>query len=187
LTDCGGIDPYAENEAEQKAQNQQQQEQSSVAQDIKDTVAGALSAWAKDNGAAGPVQGNDLGQAIGHIGALVQSMYEMVQGGVLALGGGTEAVVTAPAAATGVGAVIPAAGVGAAALGVAEVAHGGAVFGNTLSNIHAASEHKKGARESTRGKHEKKKPGRATTKDRQKPGWKPRTPPRPQDMPPKED
>jgi hypothetical protein len=122
-------------------------------QDIKDTAAGAISAWAKDNGAAGPVQGNDLGQAIGHIGALVQGMFEMVQGGTAALAGGTEAVVTAPAAATGVGAVIPGAGVGVAVLGVAEAAHGAAVFGNTLSNIHMA-EHTKGARESTTGKHE---------------------------------
>ncbi len=130
------------------------QEQSSVAQDIKDTAAGAISAWAKDNGAAGPVQGNELGQAIGHIGALVQGMFEMVQGGTAALAGGTEALVTAPAAATGVGAVIPGAGVGVAVLGVAEAAHGAAVFGNTLSNIHAASEHKTGERESTRGKHE---------------------------------
>lgn len=43
-------------------------------------------------------------------------------------------------------------------------------------------EHTKGARKSTWGKHSKPRPGRATTKDRLKPGFKPRTPPRPQDM-----
>jgi len=48
---------------------------------MKDTAAGAISAWAKDNGVADPVQGNDLGHAIGHIGALVQGTYEMVQRG----------------------------------------------------------------------------------------------------------
>jgi hypothetical protein len=31
-------------------------------------------------------------------------------------------------------------------------------------------------------KHTKPRPGRSNTKDRQKPGFKPRTPPRPQDM-----
>jgi len=45
----------------------------------------------------------------------------------------------------------------------------------------AAKEHTKGARKSTSDKHFKPKPGRATTKDRLKPGFKPRTPPRPQD------
>jgi RHS repeat-associated protein len=43
-------------------------------------------------------------------------------------------------------------------------------------------EHTKGARKSTWGKHSKPRPGRSTTKDRLKPGFKPRTPPRPQDM-----
>jgi hypothetical protein len=121
-----------------------------------------------------PVQGNDLGQAIGHIGALVQGMFEMVQGGTAALAGGTEALVTAPAAATGVGTVIPGAGVGVAILGVAEAAHGAAVFGNTLSNIHAASEHKKGARPSTEEKHTGKHSSRTGDKLRKDPGWQPK-------------
>jgi RHS repeat-associated protein len=57
----------------------------------------------------------------------------------------------------------------------------------TAEDAHNSAEHKKGARESTRERHQNPRPGRGTTKDRQKPGWKPRTPPRPQDMPPKED
>jgi RHS repeat-associated protein len=148
-------------DAQHKDSATQKEEQSSVVQDVKDTAAGALSAWAKDNGASGPLQGNDLGQAIGHIGALVQGMYEIVQGGTVAIAGGTEALATAPAGATGVGLVIPGAGVAAAVVGVAEAAHGAAVFANTLSNIYMASEHSKGERESTRGKHEE---GQARTK-----------------------
>ena len=46
----------------------------------------------------------------------------------------------------------------------------------------SAKEHTKGARPSTRDKHTKPRPGRATTKDRQNPKFKPRTPPRPQDI-----
>jgi len=46
----------------------------------------------------------------------------------------------------------------------------------------AAKEHTKGERKSTSDKHTKLRPGRQTTKDRLKPGFKPRTPPRPQDL-----
>ena len=52
-----------------------------------------------------------------------------------------------------------------------------------VPHIHYA--HRKGKRTSTWDKHTKPRPGRETTKDRQKPGWKPRTPPRPQDIVPK--
>ena len=47
--------------------------------------------------------------------------------------------------------------------------------------------HDKGKRKSTWDKHTKRRPGRSTTKDRLKPGFKPRTPPRPQDLEPKEE
>ena len=42
---------------------------------------------------------------------------------------------TAPASATGVGAVLPAVGVGAAVVGTVAVGHGAYVAGNTLNNI----------------------------------------------------
>jgi RHS repeat-associated protein len=118
---------------------------SSFLQTLNETAQGAVSAWAHDNGAPLQPQGNDLGQAIGHIGALVQGLGEMALGGLAALGGGTEAVVTAPAAATGVGTIIPAAGVGVATLGAAVAIHGAGVTGNTLSNIYRESAAKEGS------------------------------------------
>jgi hypothetical protein len=51
------------------------------------------------------------------------------------VGGGGEAIVTAPAAGTGVGIVVPATGVAVAAGGVVLTAHGAAVTHNTLNNI----------------------------------------------------
>jgi hypothetical protein len=51
----------------------------------------------------------------------------------------------------------------------------------TQPNPSAASEHTKNKQNKNKDRHEKNRPGRPTTKDRQKPGFKPRTPPRPQD------
>jgi len=51
------------------------------------------------------------------------------------VGGGGEALVTSPAAGTGAGIVVPAAGVATAGVGALVTAHGTAVGGNTLHNI----------------------------------------------------
>ena len=75
------------------------------------------------------------GRVIGHGVAILQGVTEVVTGGNMIAGGGTEAVVTSPAATTGVGAVVPAAGVGVAIGGAALVVHGGAVLINTAKNI----------------------------------------------------
>jgi hypothetical protein len=72
---------------------------------------------------------------VGHGLALVQSANEIVRGAQAIAGGTGEAVVTAPASATGVGAVLPAVGVGAAVVGTVAVGHGAYVAGNTLNNI----------------------------------------------------
>ncbi len=97
-------------------------------QTVNETAQGAVSAWAKDNGAPLEEQGNDVGRALGHIGATVQGLFEMVQGGTVAVLGGAEAVAASP---TVVGS---APGVVAAAAGTAEVIHGGAVLKNALGN-----------------------------------------------------
>lgn len=61
-----------------------------------------------------------------------------------------------------------AAGAGAVAAGpIGWVIGGAVVIGATL----LAAEHTKGKRGSTHDKHTKSRPGRPTTKDRQKPNW----------------
>lgn len=103
---------------------------------LTNTLNGAASAFAEDNGLKGlDAPQTKTGRAIGHGVALVQSAVEIVGGAAAIIVGGGEAIVTSPAAATGVGAVVPAAGVAAAAVGTAGVLHGSAVAGNTLGNI----------------------------------------------------
>jgi RHS repeat-associated protein len=101
-----------------------------------ETVNGAASALSEDNGMGRMNEPqNKAGRAIGHGLALVQSGVEIV-GGVKAIAAGSAgAIVTSPAAGTGVGAVLPAAGVGVVVVGTAGVLHGVAVGANTLGNI----------------------------------------------------
>ena len=114
------------------------QEKQSLTQRLKEgasqTILGATSAFLQDNGINVDSAGNSVGRFIGHGAALVQGVVEVVQGSNLAAAGGTEAVLTAPATGTGVGALIPAAGVAVATVGVIEVVHGGAVIANTIHN-----------------------------------------------------
>ena len=110
------------------------------------TVGGVVNAVDRNNGfniGAGLPE-NSLGTAIGNGISLIQSTVEMFVGSGLALGGGTEAAVTAPAAGTWVGAIIPGAGVGVAIAGVEIAAHGTMVGANTLSNILNAPTQKSG-------------------------------------------
>lgn len=109
---------------------------SSAKQTVKETITGAASAFAEDNGAT-PMDGpqNQVGRAIGHGVALVQAGTEIAVG-VSAIGsGGGEAIVTSPACGTGVGCVAPATGVAVAVGGVVLTAHGTYVGANTLNNI----------------------------------------------------
>jgi RHS repeat-associated protein len=108
----------------------------SAKQNAKETFNGAVSAFAEDNG-AGPLdtKQNRVGRAIGHGVAIVQSGAEIVDGVSAINAGGGEAVVTAPACATGVGCVAPAIGAGAVVGGVVLTIHGAAVAVNTLNNI----------------------------------------------------
>ncbi len=114
------------------------QEKQSLTQRLKEgasqTILGATSAFLQDNGINVDSAGNSVGRFIGHGAALVQGVVEVVQGSNLAAAGATEAFVTAPASGTGVGALIPAAGVAVATVGVIEVAHGGGVLANTIHN-----------------------------------------------------
>ncbi len=100
------------------------------------TTRGAISAWAEDNGAA-PIPGEQtsVGRAIGHIGAVVQAGVEIYTGVSGMIGGTGEAIVTSPAAGTGVGAVVPAAGVGMAVGGAILAGHGISVLYNTYKNV----------------------------------------------------
>ena len=95
---------------------------------LNETAKGAVSTWAHDNGAPLDDQGNDLGRALGHIGSTVQGLYEIAQGGSLAIAGGAEAVVASPSV---VGSVP---GVAAAVVGTAAVVHGSVVLKNSLQN-----------------------------------------------------
>lgn len=109
---------------------------SAVGRTLLNTVEGAASALAEDNGLGGTSgPQNSVGRGIGHGIALAQSVTEVVGGVVIAAGGGAEAIVTAPAVATVVGAAAPAAGVAVAAGGVVTAAHGALVGANTINNI----------------------------------------------------
>jgi RHS repeat-associated protein len=104
--------------------------------DWLDTVRGAVSAWGEANGATRIPGGQTSGgRAVGQIAAIAQGLAEIAQGIGLIGGGLTETVVTSPAAGTGVGAVIPAAGLGVAVIGGAEVVHGGIVIINAVRDI----------------------------------------------------
>ena len=107
-----------------------------MADTVDRTANGALSTWSENNG-FGSVDGpqNKLGRAAGHALSLLQSGVEIYSGASAIVGGGGEAVATAPAATTGVGVVVPAVGVATVIGGVVTVIHGGAVGVNTLVNI----------------------------------------------------
>jgi hypothetical protein len=77
---------------------------------------------------------NTLGRGVGHGVSLLQAAVELEAGVGMMLGGG-EALVTSPAAATGVGAVVPGAGVATVVAGAAVTTHGIAVGANTLNSI----------------------------------------------------
>ncbi|HEU4932648.1 MAG TPA: HNH/ENDO VII family nuclease [Pyrinomonadaceae bacterium] len=125
---------------------------------IAETVEGAASAYAEDNGLGGTTGSqNKVGRAIGHGLALVQGAGEVYAGVSAAIGGGGEAVVTSPACATVVGCAAPAAGVVTAVAGVAVAAHGTLVVGNTLNNIFSK---KKSAYENTPENRERMQQGR---------------------------
>jgi len=91
--------------------------------DIWDYLTGVGNAFSSDNlGGAGRTSGGNedfrLGQTVGDAVATITGSIEV-------LGGGGEAVVTSPAALTGVGTLAPAAGVGVALHGAATVAVAG--------------------------------------------------------------
>ncbi len=67
---------------------------------------------------------NATGQAVGDAISVAVGVVEVAVGGAAVLGGSGEALVTAPAAGTGVGAVVPAAGVATAVAGAAIATHG---------------------------------------------------------------
>lgn len=108
----------------------------SAGQTILNTVEGAASALAEDNGREGTTgPQNKVGRAIGHGIALAQSVTEIVSGVTAAVGGGAEAVATSPAVVTVVGSAAPAVGVAVAVAGVVSAAHGALVGVNTVNNI----------------------------------------------------
>ena len=102
----------------------------------RQTVLGATSAYLQDNGINVDSAGNSVGRFIGHAGAIVQGVTEVVTGVNGVVAGGAEAVVTSPAAATGVGAVVPAAGVVTAVASAGVAAHGTSVLLRTARNVH---------------------------------------------------
>ena len=111
-----------------------------VLEEIGRTANGAVAAWSEDNGIpvdqlAPDLPQNVLGRALGHTAAAAQSAWEMATGFGMMGAGGAEAVVTSPAAATGVGVVIPGAGVATVVAGAAVTVHGAAVGVNTIRNI----------------------------------------------------
>jgi RHS repeat-associated protein len=67
---------------------------------------------------------NAAGQAVGDAISVVVGAVEVVAGAAAVVGGSGEALVTAPAGATGVGVVVPAAGVATAVAGAAVATHG---------------------------------------------------------------
>ena len=108
--------------------------------EVKQFAAGAVNAWGSDNLAgagridqttAAGIAGARLGDGI----AAAQGIYETVQGAAAVLGGGAEALVTSPAAGTGVGVVVPAAGAVVAVAGAAEAVHGVATAGTAVTAL----------------------------------------------------
>jgi RHS repeat-associated protein len=109
---------------------------SRATQTAYETLNGIASAFLEDNGLPTyDLPQNSFGRGVGHALALTQGTLELYGGATLAFGGGAEAVVTAPAAGTGVGAIIPAAGVATATVGAGVATHGGFVILNTASNL----------------------------------------------------
>jgi RHS repeat-associated protein len=101
---------------------------------------GAFNAWGSDNllGAGRVDQTTSAGAAGARLGdaiAAVQGVAETIQGAGAVLGGGAEALVTSPAAGTGVGVIVPAAGAAAAVVGAAEVVHGVATAGTAVTAL----------------------------------------------------
>ncbi len=118
------------------AVNRAKEGAATVSRVVGETANGIAAAVSEDNGL--PAQNlpqNSTGRAIGHTLAVVQSVGEIAGGGAMIVGGGTEAVVTSPACATGAGCVVPLAGAATAVGGVAISAHGAGVLGNTVNNI----------------------------------------------------
>ena len=104
---------------------------------IAQTMGGIVNTVNQNNGfdSPQPLPENGLGRAIGNTLTGIQGTVEVIGGATLTGAGGAEALATSPAAATGVGAPIPLAGVAVAAMGVAIAGHGTLVLGNTLKNI----------------------------------------------------
>jgi len=109
---------------------------SSAKETARQTYNGAVQAWADDNGIPHMnADENSTGRAIGHGVALTQAGAEIAGGLSLITGGGSEAVITSPLCATGVGCAAPAVGAVTAVGGVVLTAHGALVGANTLNNI----------------------------------------------------
>ena len=105
-------------------------------QAVLNTVEGAASALAEDNGMTGTTgPQNKVGRAIGHGIAIAQSVSEIAGGITVAVGGGAEAVATSPAVVTVVGAAAPAVGVAVGVGGLITAGHGTYVGLNTVNNI----------------------------------------------------
>ncbi|HEY0761036.1 MAG TPA: RHS repeat-associated core domain-containing protein [Pyrinomonadaceae bacterium] len=108
----------------------------SAATTVMNTVEGAASAYAEDNGLSGTTgPQNRVGRGIGHTVAAVQGSFEIYMGVSAVIGGGTEAGATLPACATGVGCAAPAVGGVVAVGGAVTAIHGTYVLGNTIKNV----------------------------------------------------
>lgn len=73
--------------------------------------------------------------SVGNLITIGQGAFEIVQGLAIAGGGGAATGFTAPACATGVGCIIPAATATVSAAGMIEAMHGAGVIGLTLYNV----------------------------------------------------
>ncbi|MGO9340028.1 MAG: RHS repeat-associated core domain-containing protein [Terracidiphilus sp.] len=109
--------------------------------EVTDFMNSASNAYLSDQGAGrmapdASSSGAGIAGAIsGHVLSLAQSGLEAVVGTAAIVGGGGEAVVTSPAALTGVGAVVPGAGVAVAVAGTALDVHAAATGATAVSNI----------------------------------------------------
>jgi RHS repeat-associated protein len=108
--------------------------------DFNEFMNGLTNAWGSDNllGYGRQEQSTlsgKIGAAVGDGLATVQGGAEALLGGGAAVGGGTEAVLTSPLALTGVGTLVPAAGVGTALVGAVAVVHGSATAGTAVKNL----------------------------------------------------
>jgi RHS repeat-associated protein len=109
--------------------------------EVKSFMDGASSALMNDEGMGGmapemPSGGfGQAGAALGNGLALTQAVVETAVGAAAAVGGDIEAGITSPAALTGAGAIIPAAGLAVSAAGVTAVVHGVATGVSAAKNI----------------------------------------------------